>query len=107
MPHRTTRTHVVGPRGRGAHRLVADALRAAQPGDTVVVTPGRYQESLELAHRVVLVAEQGPGTVVLAAPPGGAPVLRVLGPDCLLRGLELEGADPGDPAVTSCSTTAP
>ncbi|SDT15230.1 Right handed beta helix region [Streptomyces sp. TLI_053] len=101
MPHRTTtRTHAVGPRGRGAHRLVADALRAAQPGDTVVVAPGRYQESLELARRVVLVAEQGPGTVVLAAPPGGAPALRVLGPDCLLRGLDLEGADPGDPAVT-------
>ncbi|MFJ4670449.1 right-handed parallel beta-helix repeat-containing protein [Kitasatospora purpeofusca] len=100
MPHRSTRTHAVGPRGRGAHRLVADALRAAQPGDTVVVAPGRYQESLELTRRVVLVAEQGPGTVVLAAPPGGAPALRVLGPDCLLRGLDLEGADPGDPAVT-------
>ncbi|MFJ8436994.1 right-handed parallel beta-helix repeat-containing protein [Kitasatospora sp. NPDC094019] len=100
MPHRTTRTHAVGPRGRGVHRLVADALRAAQPGDTVVVAPGRYQESLELARRVLLIAEQGPGTVVLAAPPGGAPALRVLGPDCLLRGLDLEGADPGDPAVT-------
>ncbi|MEV0190111.1 right-handed parallel beta-helix repeat-containing protein [Kitasatospora purpeofusca] len=100
MPHRTTRTHAVGPRGRGTHRLVADALKAAQPGDTVVVAPGRYEEPLELARRVVLVAEQGPGTVVLAAPPGGAPALRVLGPDCLLRGLDLEGADPGDPAVT-------
>ncbi|MCX4689536.1 right-handed parallel beta-helix repeat-containing protein [Kitasatospora purpeofusca] len=100
MPHPTTRTHVVGPRGRGAHRLVADAVRAAQPGDTVVVAPGRYEEALELARRIVLVAEQGPGTVVLAAPPGGAPALAVLGPDCLLRGLGLEGADPGDPAVT-------
>ncbi|WP_327074874.1 right-handed parallel beta-helix repeat-containing protein [Kitasatospora purpeofusca] len=100
MPHPTTRTHVVGPRGRSAHRLVADAVRAAQPGDTVVVAPGRYEEALELARRIVLVAEQGPGTVVLAAPPGGAPALAVLGPDCVLRGLGLEGADPGDPAVT-------
>ncbi|MFJ9951308.1 right-handed parallel beta-helix repeat-containing protein [Kitasatospora sp. NPDC091207] len=100
MHHRTHRIHAVGPRGRGVHRLIADALRAALPGDTVVVAPGRYEESLELPRRVVLVAEQGTGTVLLAAPPGGGPALTVRGPDCLVRSLDIEGADPGEPAVT-------
>ncbi|MFF1901874.1 right-handed parallel beta-helix repeat-containing protein [Kitasatospora sp. NPDC058218] len=100
MQHRTHRIHAVGPRGRGVHRLIADALRAALPGDTVVVAPGRYEESLELPRRVVLVAEQGTGTVLLAAPPGGGPALTVQGPDCLVRSLDIEGADPGEPAVT-------
>ncbi|MFE2727489.1 right-handed parallel beta-helix repeat-containing protein [Kitasatospora sp. NPDC059327] len=100
MHHRTHRILAVGPRGRGVHRLIADALAAALPGDTVVVAPGRYEESLDLPRRVVLVAEQGTGTVLLVAPPGGGPALTVRGPDCLVRSLDIEGADPGEPAVT-------
>ncbi|WP_329493178.1 right-handed parallel beta-helix repeat-containing protein [Kitasatospora herbaricolor] len=95
-----TRIHAVGPRGRGAHRLIGDALRAAVPGDTVVVDPGRYEEAVVLERRVVLVARQGSGTVVLAAPAGGGPALTVQGPDCLVRSLDIEAADPGEPAVS-------
>ncbi|MEV4614903.1 right-handed parallel beta-helix repeat-containing protein [Kitasatospora sp. NPDC049258] len=90
---------LVGPRGRGTHRLLGDALRAAVPGDTVVVAPGRYEEAVVLERRVVLVAEQGPGTVVLAAPAGAGPALTAQGPDCLVRSLDIEGAEPGEPAV--------
>ncbi|MFJ6217301.1 right-handed parallel beta-helix repeat-containing protein [Streptomyces sp. NPDC092296] len=102
MDRQLKRTHRVGPRGRGVHRSVADAVRAAAPGDTVLIAPGRYQEEVVLDRPVVLAAEHGPGSAVLAAPPG-CPALTVRGPDCLLRGLALAGADPGDPVVRVAS----
>ncbi|MFC9331398.1 right-handed parallel beta-helix repeat-containing protein [Kitasatospora sp. NPDC057015] len=95
-----SRIHAVGPRGRGAHRLIGDALRAAVPGDTVVIAPGRYEEAVVLERRVVLVADQGTGTVLLVAPAGAGPALTVQGPDCLVRSLDIEAADPGEPAVS-------
>ncbi|MGW1725713.1 right-handed parallel beta-helix repeat-containing protein [Streptomyces sp. NPDC002306] len=95
--------HTVAPKGqggRGAYRTIGEAVRAASPGDLVVIAPGTWTEALVLDRAVVLTAEQGRGSVVLAAPPGEVPAVTVTGPDCALHNLTVWGADPGVPAVT-------
>ncbi|WP_165986072.1 right-handed parallel beta-helix repeat-containing protein [Streptomyces sp. YIM 98790] len=92
----------VAPRGRSAHRGIARALAAAPPGAVVavLVAPGAYDETLVLDRRITLCAEEGPGTVTVRAPAGAAgPVLTVAAPGCLVAGLVLHGADPGEPVL--------
>lgn len=98
----TTR-HTVAPKGqggRGAYRTIGEAIRAASPGDLVVIAPGTWTEALVLDRAVVLSAEQGRGSVVLAAPDGEAPAVTVDGPDCALHNITVWGADPSRPAVS-------
>ncbi|MGE9694186.1 right-handed parallel beta-helix repeat-containing protein [Streptomyces sp. CH6] len=87
----------VGPRGRGVHRTIADALAAAPAGATVLVAPGTYVESLVLSRRVTVEAEAGAGSVRLRAA-HGVPV-TVTAPGCVLRELHLAGSDPDQPVV--------
>ncbi|MDX2817232.1 right-handed parallel beta-helix repeat-containing protein [Streptomyces sp. PA03-5A] len=94
--------HTVAPKGqggRGAFHRIADAVRAAAPGDVVVIAPGTWTEAVVLDRAVVLTAEHGRGSVVLAAPPGDRPALTVDGPDCAVHGVTVWGADDGAPAI--------
>ncbi|MEW1776038.1 right-handed parallel beta-helix repeat-containing protein [Streptomyces sp. NPDC086777] len=98
----TTR-HTVAPKGqggRGAYRTIGEAIRAASPGDLVVIAPGTWTENLVLDRAVVLTAEHGRGSVVIAAPPGEAPTVTVDGPDCALHNITVWGSDAGLPAVS-------
>ncbi|MGF7234585.1 MAG: AAA family ATPase [Frankia sp.] len=70
---------------------IGRALVAASPGDTVAVRPGVYRESLVFTRDVVLVAEEGPGTVVIEIPPGSA--LLFAAGDIRLRDLTVRGGD--------------
>ena len=93
-------TRVVAPKGRGTYRRIGDAVRAAGPGDVVVVGPGTYAEDLVLDRSVALVAEHGAGSVVLTGTPGsGRPALTVQGLDCSLRGITVKVAGTETPAV--------
>ncbi|WP_181807074.1 right-handed parallel beta-helix repeat-containing protein [Streptomyces shenzhenensis] len=98
----TTR-HTVAPKGqggRGAYHTIGEAVRAASPGDLVVIAPGTWTENLVLDRAVVLTAEHGRGSVVIAAPPGEAPAVTVDGPDCALHNITVWGPDAGLPAVS-------
>ncbi|MFJ6708420.1 MULTISPECIES: right-handed parallel beta-helix repeat-containing protein [unclassified Streptomyces] len=98
----TTR-HTVAPKGqggRGAYRTIGEAIRAASPGDLVVIAPGTWTENLVLDRAVVLTAEHGRGSVVIAPPPGEAPAVTVAGPDCALHNITVWGSDAGLPAVS-------
>lgn len=98
----TTR-HTVAPKGqggRGAYQTIGEAIRAASPGDLVVIAPGTWTENLVLDRAVVLTAEHGRGSVVIAAPPGEAPAVTVEGPDCALHNITVWGPDAGLPAVS-------
>ncbi|WP_234534492.1 right-handed parallel beta-helix repeat-containing protein [Streptomyces shenzhenensis] len=98
----TTR-HTVAPKGqggRGAYHTIGEAIRAASPGDLVVIAPGTWTENLVLDRAVVLTAEHGRGSVVIAAPPGEAPAVTVDGPDCALHNITVWGPDAGLPAVS-------
>ncbi|MDX3076799.1 right-handed parallel beta-helix repeat-containing protein [Streptomyces sp. MI02-7b] len=94
--------HTVAPKGqggKGAFHRIADAVRAAAPGDLVVIAPGTWTEAVVLDRAVVLAAEHGRGSVVLAAPAGDRPAVTVDGPDCALHGVTVWGSDEGAPAV--------
>jgi Holliday junction resolvasome RuvABC ATP-dependent DNA helicase subunit len=90
---------VVAAKGRGAHRTIAAAVRAARPGDTVLVARGEYHESLTVDRPVVLVTEHGPGSVVLAPAEDSTPALTVTARNCVVHGFALRGGDASAPAV--------
>ncbi|MEU0935864.1 right-handed parallel beta-helix repeat-containing protein [Embleya sp. NPDC005971] len=89
----------VAAKGRGTHRRIADAVRAAGPGATVLIAAGHYTESLVLARSVTLCPEPGGGEVVLTASADG-PAVTVEAADCVVRGLGLRGAGTEAPAVS-------
>ncbi|MFD3404961.1 right-handed parallel beta-helix repeat-containing protein [Kribbella sp. NPDC058693] len=86
----------VAAKGRGTFRRISEALRAAAPGDVIVVSAGEYSEQLRLDRSVAVVAE---GVVTLSGVPG-EPVIVAEGLECTLRGITVRGADDaGPPAV--------
>ncbi|WP_320065622.1 AAA family ATPase [Micromonospora sp. RTGN7] len=87
----TTSVLSVSARDTGCLTDISRALASATPGDTVAVRPGVYREA-PLFHRdIVLVAEDGPGTVTIEVPPGGA-VLAADG-KVLIRDIAIRGGD--------------
>ncbi|WP_371576437.1 right-handed parallel beta-helix repeat-containing protein [Streptomyces sp. NBC_01314] len=96
----TSTVHRVAPKGRGTHRSIASAVRAARDGDEIHIAPGEYVEQLLLDRTVRLLPEDGPAHAVrlLAASPG-RPVLEVAAPGVRIEGLVLTGQDPALPAV--------
>ncbi|WP_432838009.1 AAA family ATPase [Dactylosporangium sp. CA-092794] len=76
---------------------ISAALARVAPGGTVVVQPGTYHEQLRLATGVTVMAEEGPGTVIVD---GGAGVaVFAVGGTARLDGLTIRGGDPEMPAV--------
>ncbi|MFI5914333.1 right-handed parallel beta-helix repeat-containing protein [Dactylosporangium sp. NPDC051541] len=69
---------------------LAAAVRAAAPGDEIVVAPGRYAETLRLERSVTLRPEAGIGSVVLS-PPGAEPALLAVAGDCAVHGFTITG----------------
>ncbi|GAB3240308.1 right-handed parallel beta-helix repeat-containing protein [Kineosporia babensis] len=49
---------------------IGRALATAAPGSTVAVRPGTYRESLTFRQDVTVVAEEGPGSVIVEIPSG-------------------------------------
>lgn len=87
----------VAPKGRGVHRTIAAALAAAPAGAEIAVAAGEYTENLRFERRVVLRPDENSGNVVVRAASGV--LLTVSAPDCVVRGVHLRGAEPGEPVV--------
>jgi len=101
----TPTVHRVAPKGRGAHRSITAALRAASDGDEIRIAPGEYVELLVLDRAVRLLPEDGSAAHavrVLAAAPG-RPVLEVTATGVHVGGVTLTGQDPGLPAVLAAA----
>ncbi|UUU30468.1 right-handed parallel beta-helix repeat-containing protein [Streptomyces sp. CA-210063] len=96
----TPTVHRVAPKGRGTHRSIASAVRAAHDGDEIHIAPGEYVEELLLDRAVRLLPEDGPDHAVrlLAASPG-RPALEVAAPGVRVEGITLTGQDPSQPVV--------
>ena len=81
----------------GCAPSIADAVKAAGEGGTVVVQPGSYHETVRLTHSVTIIAEEGRGTVTVD---GGASVAVICAAGgSTLRGLRLRGGNDQLPAV--------
>ncbi|WP_405063545.1 right-handed parallel beta-helix repeat-containing protein [Kribbella sp. NBC_01505] len=92
----------VAPKGRGTYRRISEAVRAAAPGDVIVVSPGEYIEQLRLDRSVSVIAAPGQGGEVTLIGVQGEPAVVVEGLECTVRGLTIRAvvdADGGLPAV--------
>ena len=89
----TGRIHAVAPKGRGAHRTITAALRAARTGDTVLVAPGEYRENLTVDRSVTLLTEHGPGSVTVLPDDERTPALTVTARSCAVHGFALRGGE--------------
>ncbi|WP_395293277.1 right-handed parallel beta-helix repeat-containing protein [Kitasatospora hibisci] len=83
-------------RRAGEYDTLAEALAAAEPGDTVTVRPGTFRENIVLDKPVTIVPAQGPGSVRID-PPGGVPLTVTAA--AIVRDLVIEGSDSSVPAV--------
>ncbi len=95
-------TRYVAPKGgRGTFRRISDAVKAASPGDVVLIAAGRYDEQIVLDRSLALVSEQGRGSVEVVGVAGsGEPAIVAEGLECALRGLVVGAADDsGTPAI--------
>ncbi|NMH82437.1 AAA family ATPase [Pseudonocardia xinjiangensis] len=101
---------MVGQDRPGAYGSIGAALAAAEPGATITVHPGRYEENLVLNRMVTVTAEPGAGRVEVSARQGS--VVVVNSDAVQLRGLVLTSADQqvaavdvvrGEAALDSCT----
>ncbi len=85
----------------GTYDTIAEALAAADPGDTVLVAPGTYVEGpLTIDRDIVLMSEAGPESTIidaggqLKAPGDVTTVLRLTNvtADCQVIGMTIKGA---------------
>ncbi|MER7847949.1 right-handed parallel beta-helix repeat-containing protein [Kitasatospora sp. NPDC096077] len=83
-------------RRAGEYDTLAEALAAAEPGDTVTVRPGTFRENLLLDKPVTVVPAQGPGTVRIEPASGVAITVTAA---ATVRDLVVEGGDSSTPAV--------
>ncbi|MGF1430465.1 right-handed parallel beta-helix repeat-containing protein [Kitasatospora sp. LaBMicrA B282] len=89
--HRVRVTQDSGSRWRrraGEYQTLAEALAAAEPGDTVTVRPGVFKENVLLDKAVTVLPAEGPGTVRID-PPTGVPLTVTAA--ATVRDLVIEG----------------
>ncbi len=79
------------------YKSIQAAIDAALPGDTVMVRPGVYNESITLGWCPIrVVSEEGPTRTFIVGNGSAQPVVRVDGaklPDTLLQGFDITGAE--------------
>ena len=83
-------------RRSGEYTTMAEALAAAEPGDTVTIGPGVFRENVVLDKPLTVRAAEGPGTVRIEPAAGTALTLLA---SARVEGLVLEGQDGSAPAV--------
>ncbi|MDH6136460.1 hypothetical protein P3T37_005888 [Kitasatospora sp. MAA4] len=97
--HRVRVTQDSGSRWRrraGEYETLAEALAAAEPGDTLTLRPGVFRENVVLDKPVTLQPAEGPGTVRLDPPSG---VTLTITAAATVRDLLIEGYDSSAAAV--------
>jgi hypothetical protein len=64
-------THIVAVDGSGDYATIADAVEAAEVGDTILVKPGIYVESLVITKDIMISGDGERETIVIEAPTDG------------------------------------
>lgn len=66
-PTATPGQRVVDAAGRGNHTTIREAMRAAQPGERIIIRPGSYNEVLTLDKPLELVGEGDRDQIIISA----------------------------------------
>ncbi len=78
--------------GSGAqYKSITDAVSAAQPGDTITVSPGSYSENVVIT-KAVTIKGSSPGQITVAAANPGNDVFSVQTANVHIEGLTMTGA---------------
>ncbi|MBO0829037.1 MAG: right-handed parallel beta-helix repeat-containing protein, partial [Streptosporangiales bacterium] len=90
---RGPRTHVVDGRREDAYASIGEAVRAAAPGDRIVVRPGLYRENVVVDRPLELVGDGPSGDVVVES--SGAPAVEFEAESGRVANLTLRGSGGG------------
>ena len=82
---------VVSTSDDAAHVTIADAIAAAEPGDTVAIEPGEYRENLILDRDITLVGVGNADDIVLRPASGDEPIILIDGGDATLSNFTISG----------------
>lgn len=77
--------------GDGGTVTITEALLKARPGQTVLVAPGEYRETLQLRNGVRLVSEVPRGAVILPPAGSGVPAVTAQGVSGRVEGFRISG----------------
>ncbi len=80
----------VGPSEQ--YTTIADAVNAAQPGDTIQISPGTYTENVVVAKSLAITALRADSPPTIKAADQNKDVFRVQGRDVYIEGLTITGA---------------
>ncbi|WP_213453667.1 right-handed parallel beta-helix repeat-containing protein [Rhizomonospora bruguierae] len=103
----------VTPRGWGSHRTISAAVRAADDGALILVSPGVYRESVLLDRPVAIVAQSAGGPVEIVAAHG--PAIVATAGTVSVTGATIRGCGPdgvavaisaGDLTLTDCEVSS-
>lgn len=86
------RTYIVAQDGPGDFGTIGEAVAAASDGDTVLVRPGRYVESVVIQKAIHVEGEGDRSAIVVEGPE--LPAFHVLADGSSLHGLTLTGGRP-------------
>ncbi|WP_220682504.1 NosD domain-containing protein [Methanofollis formosanus] len=90
LPEPKTR-YVDDDGGEGVYTTISDAVSASNAGDTIVVKDGAYTENVLVDKHLVIVTENGAGTVTVTAASADKPVFGVFTDDVTLEGFTVRG----------------
>jgi hypothetical protein len=88
---------IVDQSGSGDFATVAEAVAAATDGDTILIRPGRYVETVEIDDTALTISGDGERDSVILEASGAEPFLVLTNSDATISGLTLTG--PGSAVV--------
>lgn len=77
----------VSSSGNGQYATIGEAFQNARPGDTIMVKPGTYTETITITHPIEIVGDGAVEQIVVST--NGAPCLRMQTDTAVVRGLTL------------------
>ncbi|MGZ4941721.1 MAG: right-handed parallel beta-helix repeat-containing protein, partial [Halobacteriota archaeon] len=76
----------------GQYKTITDAVNAAQPGDTIQISPGTYTENVVVAKSLTITALRADSPPIVKAADQNKDVFRVQERDVHIEGLTITGA---------------
>jgi parallel beta-helix repeat protein len=80
---------------RGQYRTISEAVKAAQPGDTVLVGPGTYVENIVVDKPISIVSTNGASATVVKAADTSKDVFVLSGSDIAIQGFTITAGEKG------------
>ncbi len=79
----------------GQYQTISEAVKSAQPGDTVLVGPGTYVENIVVDKPITVVSTDGAQATVVKASDTSKDVFLLASPDVSIRGFTVSGGNMG------------